>query len=236
MAKKKPLGKRIAGNLGKKWIQVILSMVLFAGALALSHRYLVKQKATTEAQKKKDEAEFQFMHCDKCLKEMPYNKELANRPAMACKCKQGDAGFWEPTKESVAGGASPKAYFYTAILVLSLLWLAGLYYLLARKDAKPDFYYLKCLHCRDMLRYTANGFGSLVVCPSCALYLRLPDEEEALTMEDHEDDHTETVLSHFQARLIESGYQFPSEPVEGEGDGEVAAGADDQPAAESQAR
>jgi endogenous inhibitor of DNA gyrase (YacG/DUF329 family) len=222
MASRTPLGKRILKNLGKKWLQVIFSVVVLGIALSLSHRLLVK-KATTEAAKKKEEASFKFMHCDKCSKEMPYNKDLANKPAMACKCKQGDAGYWTATAESVANGQSPLRFFYTAILVESLVWLISLYYLLARKDSAPQFYFHKCLHCRDMLRYTKAGFDLLVVCPSCGLYIRLPTDEEALTVNDHNDEHTELVMKHFALKLKETGYQFPEERQVAEHEGDDAA-------------
>ncbi len=216
MASRKSLGKRIFDNLGKKWLQVLISIILFGLAISASHRVLVPKSAVTSAEKAKEEAEFKFMHCDKCMKEMPYNKDLAGRPSMACKCKQGGGGFWGATKTSAINSASPKRFFYTATLVESLLWLAALYWLLARKEDGPRHYFYKCIHCRDMLRYSKSGFDLLVVCPSCGLFIRLPTQEEALTQDDHNDEHTELVMQHFASKLKATGYQFPHERAEAE--------------------
>lgn len=217
MASRRPLGRRILGNFRRKWVQVVISALAFALVLLASHKVLVKPKPVTAEEKKKEEAEFKYMHCDKCGMELTYNKELAGQLAVGCKCQPGDGGFWVATKESLKGGGDEDPsirWFYTAMLIESVLWLAVLWFLLARKDLAPDYYFVRCLHCREMLRYTAAGFDLLIACPTCEQPLRLPDEDEAMTEEDHQDETTEHTLGTYEHRLRATGYTFPHERLE----------------------
>lgn len=224
MASRRPLGRRILKNLGRKWVQVIISMLVFTLVLIGSYKVLVKPKPANEADKKKEEAEFKYLHCSVCNKEMSYNKDLADKPALGCACKPGDGGYWVATKESIkdGGDSDPSVrWFYTAVLIESILWMAALWYMLARKDATPRYYFVRCLHCREMLRYTASGFDKLVQCPSCEQPIRLPDEDEAMTEEDHHDETTEQTIGTYEHRLRATGYTFPHERL---AEGEAPAG------------
>lgn len=211
--RKRPLGRRVLSNLRTKWAQVLISVLTLTVAVYASHKLLVKKKPATAAEKAKEAAEFQFMHCDVCKREMPYNADLAGKRAMGCACKGTDVGYWSPTKEPVrSGGDDPKRWFYTAVLVESLVWLGVVYVLLAREDDTPDFFFVKCVHCGEMLRYTAQGFDLLVACPTCDNPIRLPTEEEAMSKEDHEDETTEHIIGQYESHLRTTGYQFPGEP------------------------
>lgn len=227
-ARKKPLGRRIVANFGKKWVQVIISILALALVIVGARQLLVKPPPKSDTEKAKAAAEFKFMHCDKCMREMPYNKDLEGKPAYGgCKCaKREEGGYWVGTKESVVGGGGDPSerWFYTAVLVASVLWLGVLWFLLARKDDTPDRFFIRCLHCREMLRYTSDGFDKLVACPTCEQPIRLPDEDEAMSDEDHQDEVTDTTLGEYEAKLRATGYVFPHErpePEEPTADGEV---------------
>ncbi len=218
----KPLGKRVLANLGRKWVQVVIAFLVFVLVLFAAHRVFIKPPPVSDAEKKKAESEFKFMHCDKCNKEMDYNKELANKLSRGgCKCPPGDTGYWTPTRESMASGGDPsERWFYTSILIGTTMLMSALWFLLARKDATPTHFYLPCLHCKEVLRYTKNGFDKLVECPSCDQPIRLPSEEEALSQEDQQDEVVDGTIDRYAARLKATGYQFPGEeqPAEAEPD------------------
>lgn len=219
MPSRKPLGRRILSNLGRKWVQVTISFLVFVLTLLGSYRLLVKAPPVTDAEKKKQLEEFKFMHCDKCMKELPFNKELVDKPAKGCSCKPGDGGFWVGTKESVkSGGDWQYQWFATAALVEGVLWMAVLWFLLARKDDTPDYFYVRCLHCRAILQFTPAEFDSLIECPNCEQPVRLPDEDEAMTSEDYQELHTDATLSQYESRLRASGYVFPDERPAPEGE------------------
>jgi DNA-directed RNA polymerase subunit M/transcription elongation factor TFIIS len=210
--RRKPMGKRILANLRLKWAQVVISVLVLVLAVFGSYKLMVKKKPQTAAEKAKEEAEFKFMHCEKCNKEMGFNKELVGKPVASCSCKPGFAGVWVPTKGSIKdGGDDPLRWFYTAALVESLVWMGVVYVLLARADVTPDFYFVRCVHCGEMLRYTAQGFDLLVACPNCENPIRLPAEEEAMSKTDHEDESTEHIIGQYESHLRMTGYQFPDE-------------------------
>ncbi len=228
--RKKPLGQRILVNLRTKWAQVILSMIALSLVVGVSYKLTAKKKPVTEDDKSKVEAEFKFMHCDFCMHEMVYSKEQVGKKAMACRCKPGEAGYWEPTKTSVKNGiVSPYRWFYTAAFLETLVWLWLLVRMLGREEKAPDYYFVKCVHCGHMLRYRASGFDALIECPNCEQWVRLPDADEARGQEDHQEETAEKALSIFEARLRESGHVFPGEDPSA--DPTAAPGADPRPPA-----
>ena len=204
---RKPLGKRILANFGKKWVQVIIAFLVLTLVLFAAHRVFVpKPKGEKEAK-----AGFKYMHCSKCNVELTYNEEMANKRSMGCKCKSDvvDVGVWEPTEKSLKDGGGDgegKVPFYTTVLVGTTLFMAVLWYLLARKDLTPTHFHLSCLHCKEVLRYTKDGFDKLVECPTCEQPIRLPSEEEALSREDMQEETTEHYIGAYETQLRSKGY------------------------------
>ena len=210
--RKKPFKQRFAANLRTRWAQVVLSVIALTLVVGVTYKLTTKKKAVTDSEKKKEEVEFAFMHCDVCFQEMVYNKDLAGKRTMACKCKPGDAGYWEPSKATMKNGnVSVYRWFYVASFFETLVWLGLLVTMLGREEKVPLHYFVKCPHCTHLLRYRASGFDALIECPNCEQWVRLPDADEAKCQEDLDDDTAEKALGVFEARLRESGHVFPGE-------------------------
>lgn len=208
--RKKPFKQRFAANLRTKWAQVLLSMISLMLIMGVTYKLTTKKKPVTDSEKKNEESEFNYMHCDVCFKEMTYNKDLAGRRTMACQCKPGDAGYWEPTKATVKNGSvSVYRLFYSFAVLESLIWLGLLVYMLGREEKVALHYFVKCPHCGHLLRYRATAFDALVECPNCDNWVRLPDADEAKCEEDLHEETAEKALGVFEARLRESGHVFP---------------------------
>jgi hypothetical protein len=208
----KPLGRRILANMRSKWAQVMISALAFTIILLVSHKLTVKKKAVTAAEKAKEASEFKFMHCDFCRREMPYNESLANKRAQGCACRGTEVGYWTPTKDSAkAGGDDPLRWFYSAVFVESIVWLAVLYFLLSREDDTPEFFFVKCVHCGVVLRYTASGYDLLVACVNCEQPIRLPDEDESMSREEQDEVKAIEAVEGYEKQLRKSGYRFPGE-------------------------
>ncbi len=218
MRRKKTFQQRFASNLRTKWAQVVLSMIALTLVFGVTYKLTTKKKAVTESEKKKEEAEFSYMHCDVCFQEMVYNKDLAGKRTMACKCKPGDGGYWEPTKATMKNGSiSIYRWFYVASFFETLIWLGLLVYMLGHEVKVPPHFFVKCPHCTHLLRYRASGFDALIECPHCEQWVRLPDADEAKCQEDLHEETAEKALGVFEARLRESGHVFPGEaPLDAE--------------------
>ena len=214
LRRKKPFKQRFAANLRTKWAHVLLSMIALTLVVGVTYKLTTKKKPVTESERKKQESEFGFMHCDVCFQEMTYNKDLAGKRSMACKCKPGDVGYWEPSKSTMKNGSiSPYRWFYVASFFETLVWLGLLVYMLGREEKVPPHFFVKCPHCTHMLRYRATAFDALVECPNCENWVRLPDADEAKCQDDLNDDTAEKALGVFEARLRESGHVFPGEEL-----------------------
>lgn len=212
--RKQPFGQRVAGNLRTKWAQVLLSMIALTLVIGATYKLTTKKKPVTDAEKKKQEAEYSFMHCDSCFQEMTYNADMAGKRSLGCKCKPGDAGYWEPTKYSMKNGSvSVYRLFYIFAVLETLIWLGLLVYMLGREAKAPDYYIHKCLHCGQMLRFRASAFDVLLECPHCEQWVRLPDAHEAKCQETHHEETAEKAIGVFEQRLRMSGHVFPGEEL-----------------------
>ena len=202
MATKKPLAQRVVINLQQKWLQVFLSFVLVVAWVQLMPRLLGPKKLAPGEKQKTDQ--FKFMHCTECNLEIPFNEELNNRPCT--KCRPPKVGFFSATKNSVksgSGDASPWVYYNYGLILTSISYLGLLYYILSRPIAAPrsNVFVSKCLHCGEYLKYGPDGHDKYVECPKCLNLLKLPDEDEALTAEDHNEDRVDKLILNMETEL-----------------------------------
>lgn len=228
--RKKPLLQRVGANFGTKWAQLILSMIALTLVVGGTYKLTTKKPPTTDSDKKKQEAEFGFMHCDLCMQELIYNKDLAGKRTHGCRCQPGQVGYWEPTKGSVKNGVvSPYRWFYVASFFETLVWLGSVAYMLGREEKAPLHYFVKCPHCTHLLRYRASAFDVLVECPNCEQWVRLPDADEAKCQEDLHEETAEKALGVFEQRLRESGHVFPGEELVADPHAQPGSGVQSQP-------
>ena len=202
MAVQKPLAQRVVVNLRKKWLQVFLSVVVLAGWVQLMPRLLGPKKLAQGEKQKTDE--FKFLHCERCNLEIPFNEQLNGRPCT--KCVAPNTGYFVPTKNSIksgSGDASPWIKYNYGLILTSISYLGLLYYILSRPVEPPrsNVFVSKCLHCGEYLKYGPDGHSRYVECPKCVQLLKLPDEDEALTADDHNEDRVDKLLTKLETEL-----------------------------------
>src|SRR5262245_60061266 len=114
-------------NLRRRWVQLLLVFVGFGAAFATSGALL---SPPPDKSRPAAEKEYQYLHCDQCKMEIPYNPDLAEKPCP--KCQPPKAGFFRPTRTSVkeGGDPSPWRWYNLALAVESLATGGAVVYLL----------------------------------------------------------------------------------------------------------
>src|SRR5262245_14543392 len=111
---------RVKRAFRRRWLQVCIVLVAWLLVIALSVRqYRPKEppKAGTA-----DTTQYKYLHCDQCLMELPYNKELDGKRCP--KCQPPKTGFYVPAEHSVKSGLgamSPWSKVYVATFVETVL-------------------------------------------------------------------------------------------------------------------
>ena len=179
MKPKKNWVRHVKLAIRKRWVQLCLVLVawLLAGAVTVG---LLAPKPIEKTDK--DTGRFQFLHCDQCRMELPYNAELDGKRCP--KCLPPKTGFFVPTERSIKSvwNPSPWRWVYTGLILESLTALAGVVYLLYLPVPDPltTFYVVNCPHCGQRLRYRHVSLGGLGSCSRCKRMIRFPDEENAV--------------------------------------------------------
>lgn len=206
--------QRVGLALTYRWLQVLIATATLAATISGSALLLVPKAATKQSVAKA--GGYKYMHCDTCNFEIPYVTGKENTPAVGCKCKKPIVGYWVATLDAQpkAGetAPNPRKWFYTAVLVEGLLYLVAVYALLARPVEERKTFVLRCLGCRNLLQYKKSGFGVFVQCPTCDQVLKLPDEDEAMTMDEYEEEVAASTADVYEAQLRAAGY-LPSQQV-----------------------
>ena len=115
-----------------------------------------------------EKADYKFLHCDKCFKEIPFAEHMLEKQCPYC--KESMKGTMTPTRESILTHGSPWRWYYSA-LSFELVGLLGVVvYVLynpPREDESKRFEHIKCPRCRRRLRYLAESEGKTGECPRC---------------------------------------------------------------------
>jgi Zn-finger nucleic acid-binding protein len=183
--KKKSWWKRAVANLKNRWVQVLATLIILAIAVGASK--VVFGPKAVKANEAKDPNVFKYLHCDQCGTELAYNKELDGK--MCPRCRPPKTGFFIATKESVKTGSqtNPWKWYNIAVVVESVVALGMVYYFLSRPvvEAATQFFVVSCPRCSQSLRYSARSHGGAGLCPRCKGLIRFPDEDDAVSENEH---------------------------------------------------
>jgi hypothetical protein len=176
--KKKSWVRHVKLAIQKRWVQLCIVLLLWLLIMPVTV-LLLKPKTIAKG----DTSQFQFVCCDVCKIELPYNPDIANKRCP--KCLPPKTGFLIPAVSSIksaSGGLDPWRWVYSGLFVETIGFLAGVVYLLYLPVTDPTktYYVLPCPHCAQKLRYRAVSLGQIGSCSRCRRMIRFPEEEDAV--------------------------------------------------------
>jgi hypothetical protein len=195
--KKKNWVRHLKLAIRKRWVQLCIALFFWLLVVLLT-ALLLKPKTIAKG----DTSQFNFLRCDVCKMELPYNPDVANKRCP--KCLPPKTGFLLPVTDSLksgSGGLDPWRWVYSGVFLETVAFLAGIVYLLYLPVVDPTkvFYVLACPYCAQKLRYRAVSLGEIGSCSRCKRMIRFPEEEDALSEADVLKAEEQASIAEYQA-------------------------------------
>jgi hypothetical protein len=201
----RPWYRRGFRNLRNRWVQV--GITLFATGLVIGMTAALLRPKPLKPGAAVDPNVYKFIHCDNCLMELPYNKDLDGHRCP--KCLPPKVGFFVATKRSVKDGAelSKWRWFNLAAAFEGVAALGVIVFLayLPTPDPTSIFYLCNCPHCGQRMRFRQVSLGGAGMCPRCRRVVKFPEEDEAVTELEVMEAERLQALAEQEARLAEAG-------------------------------
>lgn len=163
-------------KLRRRWVQVVLALVIGMLLMGLSALILAPKRAVREK-------EPNFLYCPKCEAESRYDQKFEGEPCT--KCTDDPVGVLVGRANSIKDtGAkkSPWKWVYLAVSLEALVCASSIVYLLSRPNVDPSstYYVFSCPHCGQRLRFRHVSLNGLGQCSRCKRPVRFPGEDGAV--------------------------------------------------------